>query len=500
MSQRILSLIVQDQGVDAALFETNIRECRYVRSQFFEFPEVEILEENEEEASDESDAADEEGGIEDVVSPLTQAIEALRAEFSERYETVAVGLGSGYYTCRNLDLPTADPKQLEGMVGFQLDDVSPFDIDDLALSWHRRGEGAGSLVTAATMDRGALIELLGTLTQHGLEPRILAPAASALMAGPLEDQGPILRLHVHRGQLHAVIAQDNALLWCRSSHLGEDVSADAIVRELTPALAGLSRELMPAKFAVVGTTENAELATMLGLEELPWGEVSASSADAIRDHKNIDINLPFLLGWSVSEEPQCPMNFRFGEFAYEGDFALFRKPLTHFAIGLSVILVLMMTSLITRSVLSSGFEEQLKQRFCDETQEVIGRPICEPTMALNVMRMPPDLGGISIPTYSAGYLLEALGKMVPSDLDVRFTEMDIRLGQTAEESDRIQVQGDASSFEDINAFKDVLTKDVCVSKVKEGNSKLKKDRKEFNLEIEFRCPPGVKPGSTKVGG
>ena len=39
MSQRILSLIVQDQGVDAALFETNIRECRYVRSEFFEFPE-----------------------------------------------------------------------------------------------------------------------------------------------------------------------------------------------------------------------------------------------------------------------------------------------------------------------------------------------------------------------------------------------------------------------------------------------------------------------------
>ena len=90
--------------------------------------------------------------------------------------------------------------------------------------------------------------------------------------------------------------------------------------------------------------------------------------------------------------------------------------------------------------------------------------------------------------------------MVPNDLDVRFTEMDIRLGQTAEESDRIQVQGDASSFEDINAFKDVLSKDACVSKVKEGNSKLKKDRKEFNLEIEFRCPPGVKPGSTKIGG
>ena len=50
-----------------------------------------------------------------------------------------MGLGSGYYTCRNLELPTSDPRQLEGMVGFQLDDISPFDIEDLALSWSRRG-------------------------------------------------------------------------------------------------------------------------------------------------------------------------------------------------------------------------------------------------------------------------------------------------------------------------------------------------------------------------
>ena len=44
-------------------------------------------------------------------------------------------------------------------------------------------------------------------------------------------------------------------------------------------------------------------------------------------------------------------------------------------------------------------------------KRLLVRPICEPTMALNVMRMPPDLGGVSIPSYSAGFLLEALGKI-----------------------------------------------------------------------------------------
>ena len=29
---------------------------------------------------------------------------------------------------------------------------------------------------------------------------------------------------------------------------------------------------------------------------------------------------------------------------------------------------------------------------------------------------------------------------------------------------------------------------------------MRNDRKEFNLEVEFRCPPGVKPGTQKVGG
>ena len=497
MSQRILSLIVQDRGVDAALFETNIRECRYVRSEFFEFPEpVDVVAEPEESEQDDVSAEDE-----PAVSPLVQTLVSLRESFSERYETIAVGLGSGYYTCRNLELPTSDPRQLEGMVGFQLDDISPFDIEDLALSWSRRGEGNASLVTAATMDREALVELLDALTVQGLEPRILAPAASALMAGPLEEEGPLLRLHVHRGQLHAVVADGNDLLWCRSTHLGDDLDNDTLIRSLSPALAGLAPELRPTRFAVVGDLGfEHDLSTSLGLEEVSWSSVSASNAEAIRDKQSVDLNLPFLMGWAISEEPQCPMNFRFGEFAYEGDFALFRRPLTHFATGLSIVLMLMMVSLITRSVLSSNFEAKLKQRFCDETEEVVGRPICEPTMALNVMRMPPDLGGVSIPSYSAGFLLEALGKILPSDLDVKFTEMDIRLGQTADEADRVQVQGDAGSFQDINALKDVLNTDACVSKVKEGNSKMRNDRKEFNLEVEFRCPPGVKPGTQKVGG
>ena len=172
---------------------------------------------------------------EPAVSPLVQTLVSLRESFSERYETIAVGLGSGYYTCRNLELPTSDPRQLEGMVGFQLDDISPFDIEDLALSWSRRGEGNASLVTAATMDRDALVELLDALTVQGLEPRILAPAASALMAGPLEEDGPLLRLHVHRGQLHAVVAQGNDLLWCRSTHLGDDLDNDTLTRSLSPA-------------------------------------------------------------------------------------------------------------------------------------------------------------------------------------------------------------------------------------------------------------------------
>ena len=183
MSQRILSLIVQDKGVDATLFETNIRECRYVRSEYFEFPE-EV--DTSGEGSEDDEAAEQVDESEaSLPSPLIQTLSALRASFDERYETIAVGLGSGYYTCRNLELPTSDPRQIEGMVGFQLDDLSPFDIEDLALSWNHRGEGNASVVTAATMDRDALVELLEALTIQGLEPRIMAPAASALMAGAL---------------------------------------------------------------------------------------------------------------------------------------------------------------------------------------------------------------------------------------------------------------------------------------------------------------------------
>ena len=70
------------------------------------------------------------------------------------------------------------------------------------------------------MDRDALVELLDALTVGTRAPDLSA-RGGALLAGPLEEDGPLLRLHVHRGRLHAVVAQGNDLLWCRSTHLGD---------------------------------------------------------------------------------------------------------------------------------------------------------------------------------------------------------------------------------------------------------------------------------------
>ena len=46
--------------------------------------------------------------------------------------------------------------------------ISPFDIEDLLLESAQRGNA--SLVTAATMDRDALVELLDALTVQGSNP------------------------------------------------------------------------------------------------------------------------------------------------------------------------------------------------------------------------------------------------------------------------------------------------------------------------------------------
>ena len=90
-----------------------------------------------------------------------------------------------------------------------------------------------------------------------------------------------------------MVAQGNDLLWCRSSHLGDDLDNDTLTRSLSPALAGLSPELRPTRFAVVGDLGfEHDLSTSLGLEEVAWRTVSASNAEAIRDNQSVDLNLP----------------------------------------------------------------------------------------------------------------------------------------------------------------------------------------------------------------
>ena len=83
---------------------------------------------------------------------------------------------------------------------------------------------------------------------------------------------------------------------------------------------------------------------------------------------------------------------------------------------------------MTRYVLVSGQEEALNKEFCLATEKIVGRQICDPTAALATLRQPAGAGdGVVIPEFSAARMFDAFSKNISAEIDVSFSELELRL-------------------------------------------------------------------------
>jgi hypothetical protein len=192
------------------------------------------------------------------------------------------------------------------------------------------------------------------------------------------------------------------------------------------------------------------------------------------------------------------MNFRHGDFAYQGDLQLYRGPLTHFMIGSAIVLLLALGSMMTRYVLVNGQEEALNKEFCLATEKIVGRQICDPTAALATLRQPAGAGdGVVIPEFSSARMFEAFSKTITPETDVSFSELEFRLPSRGGEAEKITGKGEAANFETTEQVVAALKKDPCVEEAEVSRQRRTKNsgRVEFNLAVNMKCPPGVLPGT-----
>ncbi len=186
---------------------------------------------------------------------------------------------------------------------------------------------------------------------------------------------------------------------------------------------------------------------------------------------------------TTAEDSATRMDLRMGEFAFAGTLENVRRRVPFIAGAIAVCSVLTLVNVFAQYHTVSAREAEIDQEFCAITKKVVGREICEPTVAISVVREPAsELGAFKLPERSAYAVVAELSSLTPKDVDVTFEEMEVT-------PDRVRISGETVSFDAVDKLVSAYSANSCYSDIKKGKLSKKGDGAgvDFQLSIKLRC-------------
>ncbi len=497
MSQQIVAIDLQPQGARIARLEASLRRA-HLRALHF----VPV-------------AAD---------MALSARVQAVAAALKAPAESLIVAVEAGQSSTRLLAFPFTDPRKLDAAVSFELDGQIPYALDQVALAWALTGagrSGGGADVLTAILPRKTFAAQLSALQDAGLQPRAMVLPTVGLGAylslQPQLSQGI---LAIDAGQSHLALgtgklAYARTLRW-GASHLGAETGVAALAAGLAATLLALPAHLSPRRLLLCGQTDDltalaSRLQAHLGLpvelldvaaatkQLLPSiaGERGREVARVAVVPQSTDATVVGLALTMLAHGHDVPLNLRRGALAYRGDFQVLRDQIPRLASGVAAVVLAASFAAAVRFSTMREQEKELGQGFCSATQRIVGRPICDPTVALATLRATPGTQSTPIPSYSAAGLLEMVSRAVPQGLDVRLDDLELRVDNgSSSVPERLVGKGEAASFDVAEQLLAALKRDACV----QGADLSKQQRTQggrvsFSLNVKVACPTGVQPGT-----
>lgn len=472
----------------------------------------------------------------------------VRETLAQPLGSVAITISGRHVSPRLLEFPFRDVKKIEAAVGFELDGQVPYDLDDIATTWEVVGKpGDRTRVLAAVTPRERLQKTLALWRDAGMEPRAVAPPATAIAElvrgtqetvaiasiGASETHVAVVRggivfartLQVGSGSVDRALATHFGLELAQARaakeselrlapvadgtvHPAQEVAqrgVEAIETALLATFRSLPAELMPARLVLTGGGSRlagldgflgrrlALPVTLLDLGALTQGMQPLGETLAVAPEYAVALGLVLTCMRSAQA---VPLNFRRGAFAYAGDLQVYRGSLVRLGAAVAIVTTLAIVGAGARYLMVKAVEKEMDQGFCAATQKIVGKAICDPTAALATLRQSPGAeSGLVIPTYSSARLLDMLSRAVGSDIDVSFEHLEFRIDASGKDVDRISGKGEAATFETTEQLVQALKRDPCVTKAEVSKQRRKSNdaRVEFNLDAEVKCPAGRLP-------
>lgn len=429
--------------------------------------------------------------------------EAIRAAVGVvRPDGAAIAVSGEKSFYRRLELPAAAQKELENVLGFELEATVPFEMDDAVFD-HRllkRLPGNPMLPIFAAVARSEDVRERITVVREalGYEPERVTLGAVELanldMVMPeltVGRGGPVAILDIDHLTSEFVVLSFGEAAFARTLSRGTyglPGTAPALARELRQTVAAwrnLGGEPLAGLF-VVGSGASAPgaeafLSSELGVPVLPLPPariegLTAEQAAALPRYAKA-------LGLALGLTPKTKgLNLRKGALEAERSYPFLREKIPILA-GLGTVIALSFGFSIVAEMRTLDAErEMLLAALATASRDVLGEETSDPERARELLDQGP--GGADedpMPRVDAFDVMVQLSKAVPKEITHDVVELDVNRGH-------VTLQGVVPSVSDAQIIADHMKEHRCFRDVKiTRTSQFTEGRHKYVLELDLRC-------------
>ena len=468
---------------------------------------------------------------------LERSLTALSANLGcEAHDLVAVAFPGDRTLFRLLDVPLTDPKRLPPIVGNELADDAPWELDELVFDFTPLVAQRRVLVAAARSEEvGALLRELGA---NGTQARQLPPAPLAYggIGRRVCPEGTVLLLDVGHQRTNACLLIDGRPLYGRTIHRGgfqlterlrqlfqlsfveaerfkhthglvvNDSSgldaasrriANACAEAITPLVREIKRTIViceghlgaaPERVLLCGgSAQLTGISDYLALElerpvaRIAFGEDEELAHAELSHETSLTAALALSLALEAGRRPT--IDLRQGKFAFKADSSLLREKIVTLSVALCSIVVLAFGSAWAGLHALGSQGQKLEKELARATRGVFGKAETDPWRASKRIKGSGRTAGVSIPERTAVHLLSEISKRVPAKDQVKLDidRLDIKPGKT-------YLRGTADSRAAIGQVVKALKGYSCFKEVHSGRvSEVAGGKKQFSLTIASKC-------------
>ncbi len=431
-------------------------------------------------------------------------------------DVVVTALPGDRVTTRILELPFKRAREIDMILGPELEDHLPMDLDEVVFDYQVLSETeAGSKLLVAIADREFFAEFLGALQSVGVDPRMVTVTGMAkadlLSQMSIVEDGPLMVCDIgHSASALTVVRNGRPGMW-RTSARGhrhvqdalagvdpadpEAVSA-AIGRAMGPALRDIKHTFLTAQgvlgedvAAVYLCGGGAQLGGLDRFLEQKLGvdvvrlEPSAAPFNQLPDAEKLDSVVCEALGLALRALPGQAegVDFRTGEFAFKGEYQYLRGRIAKLAIAVAALIVSLGGLAYSQHYALQVEEVRLMSQLKARSKVIFGKELTDFDQALMMVSRGKKATKDPIPRRDAYALLHALSVKVGEDVPVDLDRFEVDLDR-----DRAEVRGRTGSATQVQTIVQRINSIECFKSVEtERNEKGTDEKQVFHLSMKL---------------